>query len=147
MNPAIAAAVIFAVGGVLLAVCGIIAVRALRQPVADRARLDAFERLLDTESKALRALIAEANQAAVDARRWASSRTRKKERADAEVPELADEPAHVGTRVMFRPGCDQFGNPCDGRELERRLEREVSATALAARGLRVVNGAIEKATG
>jgi hypothetical protein len=153
MNPELAASFIFALGGVLLAVCGIVAVRALRQPVADRARLDALDarcdslaRLLETESKAVRALVAEANAAAVDARRYAAARSRKKDRADAE-----EEPAAVdGVRsaapraqIVFRPGCDQYGNPPIIGSQDGLSTEPTAAAKLAARGLRIVDGAVE----
>lgn len=151
MAPELAAAFIFALGGVLLAVCAIVAVRALRQPAADRARLDgldarcdALARLLDTESKAVRALVGEANAAAIDARRFAASRSRRKDRADAEEPETVDGVRSAAPRstIVFRPGCDQFGNPLAHAAGAEPAPSSASAK-LAARGLRVVDGAVE----
>ena len=112
MAPDIAAALILATGGVLLAVCGLLTVRQLRTPALDRSRLDALERSQKSESERVDRLIGEAHKAAIDARRMAASRRGKRERE--EVDDTAEprgpEPRQTRTPV-FRPGCDAYGHP------------------------------------
>lgn len=146
--PEIAAALILAGGGALLAVCGLLTVRQLRAPALDRARLDALERSAKSEAERLDRLVGEAHKAAIDARRIAAARRGKRERDETPgetAPEETATPAHRG--IVFRPGCDAYGNPVGlgVSEGDQRGRSTAPASRLAARGLKVGDdGALEE---
>lgn len=139
VDPQVAGALILALGGVLLAVCGVLVVRQLRAPALDRFKLDGLERQLNAEAARIDGLAREAVKVATDARRFAASRKGKAEREEVERPEPETRaPARIVQPrfPIFKPGCDQWGNPVGLGPAEE--PKPTSATdELAARGLRV----------
>ncbi len=115
VHPEVAGALILAIGGVALAAFGVLALRIARGPAIASGRLDAVEQRLTDECARQGRLIDEAHAAAVAARRLATRRITKKERAQdddegegegEQLPQLAPHPPAGRPRVVGPDGQD-----------------------------------------